>query len=234
MEAIILAGGLGTRLRSVVSDVPKPMADINGKPFLAILIEYWIKQGITRFILSVGYKHEIIQNYFGNEYNGAPIAYSVETEPLGTGGGLLLALDKLNSKNDCLILNGDTFFEINLQEFLAYHKNKKSDLTMALKKVENNLRYTGGLLDDDQRIISLSSKADGTECLINGGVYLAKPAIFYRFKSFFENKVSLENEIFPELLRQQTRFYGASFSGRFVDMGVPTGYELIRAESLNE
>lgn len=234
MEAIILAGGLGTRLRSVVSDVPKPMADINGKPFLAILIEYWIKQGITRFILAVGYKHEIIQKYFGDEYNGVPMIYSVEKEPLGTGGGLLLALDKLNSQNDCLILNGDTFFEINVQEFLAYHKNKKSDLTMALKKVENNSRYTGVLIDEHQRIISLSFETNDKESIINGGVYLAQPNIFFQFQSLPEKKVALEAEIFPELLERYTKIYGFNFSGKFIDMGVPTDYELMKAESLNE
>src|SRR3989344_9594340 len=111
MEAIILAGGLGTRLQSVVKDLPKPMADVNGRPFLAYLMDYWIKQGVKRFILSVGYKSEIIRDYFGDEYNGVSVAYSIEKKPLGTGGGLLLALKQLNSRGDFFGFNGGTFFK---------------------------------------------------------------------------------------------------------------------------
>src|SRR5690349_16571222 len=103
MTAIILAGGLGTRLRSVVADVPKPMAPIAGRPFLAYQIEYWIAQGVQRFILSVGYKHEIIMDYFGDRYQGAEIEYAIELLPLGTGGGFLQATKKINSTEPFLL-----------------------------------------------------------------------------------------------------------------------------------
>ena len=98
--AVILAGGLGTRLRSVISDLPKPMAPINGRPFLEYLICYWIGQGINHFVLSVGYLHQAIIGYFGNQFKGACIDYVIEESPLGTGGGLLLASKKVDqSKN---------------------------------------------------------------------------------------------------------------------------------------
>jgi len=99
MEAIILAGGLGTRLRSAVPSLPKPMAPIKGKPFLGYLFDYWLHQGIKHFILSVGYKYEVIHERFGTKYKDADVSYAIENEPLGTGGGLLLALNSLDQKS---------------------------------------------------------------------------------------------------------------------------------------
>ena len=95
ITAVILAGGLGTRLRSVVPDLPKPMAPVNGRPFLACQMDYWLQQGIQHFVLSVGYRHQSIMDYFGSNYCGSPVEYVVEDTPLGTGGGLLLAVEKL-------------------------------------------------------------------------------------------------------------------------------------------
>ena len=109
--AIILAGGLGTRLRKLVSDVPKPMASVNGRPFVAHLMDYWIEQGITQFILSVGYLKESIIHYFGNEYRGIKIEYSVEESPLGTGGGVLLAIKNIKS-DDYFVLHKNTAYTL--------------------------------------------------------------------------------------------------------------------------
>ena len=112
MEAIILAGGLGTRLRSIVPKLPKALAPVGNRPFLAYLFDFWIAQGVDRFVLSVGYKHEIIQKEFGVSYKSAKVDSAVETAPLGTGGGLLLSWKKLRSPKPFLILNGDTFFNV--------------------------------------------------------------------------------------------------------------------------
>ena len=109
MQAIVLAGGLGTRLRSVIQDVPKPMAPINGKPFLAFVLEYLKEQGITEVILSVSYKYELIQEYFKDELQGLKIIYNVEKELLGTGGAIKDSLKFI--KDEAYVLNGDTFFE---------------------------------------------------------------------------------------------------------------------------
>ena len=113
--AIILAGGLGTRLREAVPNLPKPMVPIHNRPFLEHQMDYWIEQGITRFILSVGYLKDIIISHFGNSYKSVSIDYAIETSPLGTGGALLLAAKNLNET--FLVLNGDTFIEVSLDGF---------------------------------------------------------------------------------------------------------------------
>ena len=115
MEAIILAGGKGTRLQSVVSDVPKPMADVNGRPFLSYLLHFLSTKGVRKVVLSVGYKHEVISNYYSNCFENMSICYAIENEPLGTGGALVESLKQVTDSN-VLLLNGDSFFDINLKK----------------------------------------------------------------------------------------------------------------------
>ena len=131
LEAIVLAGGLGTRLKSVVSNVPKPMAPIGDKPFLEYILKYLKKNGITRAILSVGYKSEIIEEYFGNNFEGIDLVYSVEKEPLGTGGAIKKAMSKVKS-NQVYIINGDTFFDINLKSLILEDNSK---IILSLKHI---------------------------------------------------------------------------------------------------
>ena len=128
-EAVVLCGGLGTRLRKIVKDVPKPMAPVGDKPFLAFVLEYLKKQNIKRVILAVSYKYEVIQQYFGNEFLGMEIVYSIEKIPLGTGGAIKQALEF--ASRDCYVLNGDTFFKIPLECM----KLGKSKICIALKRV---------------------------------------------------------------------------------------------------
>src|SRR3989338_2427013 len=132
MGGIGHAGGLGTRPRKAVPDVPKPMAPVGNAPFLAHLLDYWIGRGITHAILSVGYKADVIREYFGDCYEGIPIEYAIEETPLGTGGGLLLAAERLRESGPFLVLNGDTFFEVNLREMVRFHLERLAELTMAL------------------------------------------------------------------------------------------------------
>jgi len=120
METIILVGGFGTRLSHIVSDVPKPMIPVNGKPFLKYLFDYLLKNGVTYIILAVGYKSEIIQKYFGDDYKGISITYSVENTPLGTGGAIKKALDCCNEKY-VFIVNGDTYFDVDLKQMKDFH-----------------------------------------------------------------------------------------------------------------
>ena len=127
-EAVILAGGFGTRLQSVVADVPKPMAPVNGKPFLQYILDYCIKQGIERVVLSTGYKHEVIFSFFGTQYNTITIQYAHEQEPLGTGGGIQFALQKCIDEN-VVVLNGDTFFDVDLQALESQHISAQSELS---------------------------------------------------------------------------------------------------------
>lgn len=223
MEAIILAGGRGTRLQSVVPDLPKPMVPINGRPFLTYPIDYWIKQGVLRFILSVGYKRSVIQDYFKDRYKGIEIVYAIEEQPLGTGGGLFLALEALENQGPFLVLNGDTFFEVDLEKFRAFHFEKKAELTMALLEVDENNRYGGVQLGEGEKIVAFCGTHNTQNRLINGGVYLfEKGAISDKWMS--GNPLSLEDRLFPALLQSGSRFYGFKSAGRFIDIGVPDDY----------
>ncbi len=223
-SAIILAGGLGTRLRGVVPDVPKPMAPLNGRPFLEYQLDYWIAQGIRHFVLSVGYRSEVIIAHFGKTYGGAQLEYVVEAEPLGTGGGLLLAMDSLRGNAAFLLLNGDTFYEVSLSELADFHSNKQSDWTLALFRTSEVGRYMGPTIDLDGRILALQSEEENTEHLANGGVYLISPHVI-RSSNFLAGQcLSLENDIMPDILAAGGRFYGLECGVQFVDIGVPEDY----------
>jgi len=179
MEAIILAGGLGSRLRATVPDLPKPMAPIHGRPFLEYLLDYWVGQGVNRFVLSVGYKRDIIEEHFATRYKGTEVDYAVEDQPLGTGGGLLLALKHLRRTGPFLIMNGDTFFEVDLAPMRRYHQEKRADLTIALREVEANSRYGSVGIDKEAKITTFDNRARTSgRALINGGVYLAEKSAF--------------------------------------------------------
>ena len=140
MEAIVLAGGLGKRLRAAISDLPKPMAPVNERPFLAYVLSFLRGQGLDRVVLATGYLHHKIEEFFGACYQDVKIDYSVEEEPLGTGGGLQLAFSKLREKS-VVIVNGDTFFEVDLKEMNRRHSDDGADLTIALKPMKDVERY---------------------------------------------------------------------------------------------
>ncbi len=196
-EAIVLAGGLGTRLRKVVKDVPKPMADINGKPFLEYLLTFLAKQGIEKVILSVGYKYEVIKSYFGNSFSGMELVYSIESEPLGTGGGIRQSLFYVDSE-DVFIMNGDTFFEVDLNRLFLFHKEKNSVLSVALKPMKKFDRYGVVKLDENKKIIGFEEKKYYESGLINGGVYLLNKVFFCLLvcrKNFLLKRIFLKSII---------------------------------------
>lgn len=222
--AIILAGGLGTRLRETVPDLPKPMAPINGRPFIEHQMDYWIGQGVQRFVLSVGYKHELIERHFGKAYRGAEVAYAVEAAPLGTGGGLLLAMGTIRAAGLWLVLNGDTFFDVNLAELRKFHEAKQAEITLSLFPVENNTRYTGVEIDGAQRITRLKFTSDGSRQLINGGVYLLAETALSGLPYRTGDKASFESDILERALEAGKRLYGYSSNGKFIDIGVPEDY----------
>ncbi|EAL6914040.1 D-glycero-D-manno-heptose 1-phosphate guanosyltransferase [Campylobacter coli] len=218
MQAIVLAGGLGTRLRSVVQDLPKPMAPINGKPFLAFVLEYLKKQGITEIILSVSYKYELIQEYFKDEFHGMKIHYNIEKELLGTGGAIKDALKLV--KNEVYVVNGDTFFDIDLKKLVL----NGSKICIALKQMQNFDRYGTVNVDDQGIVTSFEEKVFKKQGLINGGIYLLKKDIFDNFdleKKFSFEKFLQENF---ELLKIQTQI----FNDYFIDIGVPQDYKLFK------
>ncbi|EAL0787629.1 NTP transferase domain-containing protein [Campylobacter coli] len=214
MQAIVLAGGLGTRLKSVVQDLPKPMAPINGKPFLAFVLEYLKKQGIAEVILSVSYKYELIQEYFKDEFEGMKIRYNVEKELLGTGGAIKDALKLV--KNEAYVVNGDTFFDIDLKKLVL----NGGKICIALKQMQNFDRYGTVNVDEQGIVTSFEEKVFKKQGLINGGIYLLKKDIFDEFS--LEKKFSFE-EFLQEnykLLKIQTQI----FDDYFIDIGIPEDY----------
>lgn len=221
-EAIILAGGLGTRLRSVISEIPKPMAEVNGKPFLHYLFKYLNHFDYSRVILSVGFKSEIIEKYFDSEYLGMEIIYSHEKEPLGTGGGINNALKSAITDHP-LILNGDTFFDIDLEEFRKGHMEMQAECSLALRNVENASRYGTVKTDAQNRIVNFMEKGEETAetGYINGGIYLLNKSIFER--TDFPQKFSLEKDYFEKYYRDQ-KFCGFKYKGYFIDIGIPDDY----------
>ncbi|MCP5196300.1 MAG: NTP transferase domain-containing protein [Gammaproteobacteria bacterium] len=224
--AIVLAGGLGTRLRGVVPDLPKPMAPINGRPFLEYQLDYWIGQGIRRFILSVGYRCDGIMAHFGSQYRGVTIDYAIEKAPLGTGGGMLLAVERLADSAPFLLLNGDTFFEVELTALQAFHCSHSSAWTFCLFRANEAGRYMGMEVAADGRIRALRSGQGEIGALANGGVYLIEPELLSLLRSTFSSgaKVSLEDDVLPALQALGGSFYGFECTGRFIDIGIPADY----------
>ena len=228
--AIILAGGLGTRLRSAVPDLPKPMAPVNGRPFLEHQMDYWIAQGVSRFVISVGYRKEAIVNYFGDRYRDFAVEYAVEETPLGTGGGLLKAIELVNQNEAVLVLNGDTFFEVDYRRLKAFHEKSSSRWTFSLFRANEADRYMGMGVDPEGRITSLKSGTKELGQLANGGVYLIDPKVLEMMNLSPGDKASLEDDILGELMAQKVPLYGVEFNGRFIDIGVPEDY--VRAASV--
>ncbi|EAO7337497.1 D-glycero-D-manno-heptose 1-phosphate guanosyltransferase [Campylobacter jejuni] len=214
MQAIILCGGLGTRLKSVIKNIPKPMAPINDKPFLEFIFEYLKKQGIKEVILAVSYKYEVIKEYFKDEFLGIKIKYSIEKEPLGTGGAIKEALKFI--QNQVYVLNGDTFFDIDLSKL----KLNGSKICLALKQINDFDRYGTVNVDGLGLVISFEEKVFKKQGLINGGIYLLDKDIFKDFA--LQEKFSFE-----EFLQENYRNLKARaeiFDNYFIDIGVPEDY----------
>ncbi|OQW30835.1 MAG: phosphohexose mutase [Nitrospira sp. SG-bin1] len=222
-SAVILAGGLGTRLRSTVPELPKPMAPINGRPFLEYQLDYWISQGIGRFVLSVGYRHEAITRHFGSRYKGADIEYAVEEHPLGTGGGFLLAAEKVGHREPFLLLNGDTYFRVDWSILNTYALECDADWCFSLFKTSEEGRYMGMEVSPEGRITSLKSGVEQGPRLANGGVYWVHPRILPGSRRPNE-KMSLESDLFPEAFAAGRRLFGVECTGTFIDIGVPDDY----------
>ena len=220
MEAIILAGGLGTRLRSVVSGVPKPMAPVAGRPFLEHLMRHWMTRGVRRFILSVGYLREVIIDHFGERFEGVPVSYAVEQQPLGTGGGLLCALPQVEC-TCCLALNGDTFFDVDPAELETLQRRCGVAAAMALFEAPAEGRYMGVLLGKDSRVTKLSVPSGEGAKFCNGGVYWLRKDAFQGSGFAAGGTCSLEADLFEWLLAHGAGIAGLPNTGFFIDIGVP-------------
>lgn len=227
MEAILLCGGLGTRLRSVVSDRPKPMADIAGKPFLHYLVRMLSEKGVERFVFALGYMGEQIEAYFQDvrEY-GISIVYSYEESPLGTGGAIRNALSKMQEE-DVLILNADTYFDMDYRSLFQEQSRKCADMTIASREIEDVSRYGAILKDTDGRILRWNEKQSGSgetaprRGEINGGIYVMKRSLIEKIPA---GKQSLENDCIPVWLSHSINIHALRSDGYFMDIGVPEDY----------
>lgn len=223
LEAIVLAGGLGTRLRSVVDKVPKTMAPINGKPFLEYLISYWEGQGVERFILSIGYLGSLVEEYFGDKFRNASIGYVREESPMGTGGALLKALGTVRDDKTVLLLNGDTLFAVDLNKFRSFHKSTGSEFSLSLFP-STNQRYAGVKINGEGRISSLGIDGSLEERFVNGGVYLFDKESFADVGFKNDGPCSLESDLLPIILRDGHPVFGCVSDSFFIDIGIPEDY----------
>jgi D-glycero-alpha-D-manno-heptose 1-phosphate guanylyltransferase len=225
-ECIILAGGLGTRLRSAVPDLPKCMAPVAGKPFLSYVIDHLRKQGIEKFIFSLGYKHEVIQDFLNTAYADCNKQYVIEEEPLGTGGAIQFACRQATEKH-VLTLNGDTMFSIQLAELTAFHQQHQAHCTLALKPMQHFDRYGVVELQENGAIKSFKEKQFYESGLINGGIYALQVDAF--LKEGLPAKFSFEKDYLEQFYTVRPMF-GIVQDAYFIDIGIPEDFERANEE----
>lgn len=218
MEVIILAGGFGTRLRHIISNVPKPMAIVAGRPFLKYILEYLRREGVTHAVIAVGYKKESIMEYFGDEYRGIKLTYSSEEKPLFTGGAVKQALGCCR-EDSVFVINGDTFFDVPLkkmEEDFLYHR---ANIGVAVHEMHQFSRYGTVLTDAEQWITGFEEKKEMQHGLINGGVYLIQKHILDGYPEVF----SFEKDVLEKLVGSlKVRAFDSP--GYFIDIGIPEDY----------
>lgn len=227
VPAVLLVGGLGTRLRSILPSTPKPLARVGDTPFLELLVVQLRSQGIRRLVMCTGHLSNQIEEQFGDGHKwDVAIKYSKETQPLGTAGALKLAGRYLTQASDFLVLNGDSFLEIDFRQFIRFHREHGGLISMAVRGVPDAARYGTVELDSINRVISFREKTEAKiPGIVNGGVYVFKRAIL---ESIPEGPASLESDLFPRLLDQG--IYAAEQGGLFIDIGTPEDYA--RAQAL--
>lgn len=229
-EAIILAGGLGTRLRTALPELPKCMAPVNGKPFIFYVIDYLKQQGIQHFIFALGYKNEYFIDELSQLLPADSYSLSIEEEPLGTGGAVHLASTKCRTEN-VLLTNGDTLFKFNLTALSDLHNQKKSACTLSLKLMENFDRYGVVTMNDKNCISSFQEKKFYETGLINGGAYALNIPTFTAKVS--ELKFSFEKDYLEKYYTEQ-HFFGLQQDGYFIDIGIPADYLKAQKDFINE
>jgi D-glycero-alpha-D-manno-heptose 1-phosphate guanylyltransferase len=226
-EAILLAGGFGTRLQKAVPGLPKPLAPVNGKPFIEYIMDFLIRQRINKFILSVGYKHEEFAHHFTNDYCGCPVLLSVEFEPLGTGGGIRKAM-KFADDAEIFVVNADTIFRIDVQAMHTLQKKTGADITIALKHKDDVKRYGSVEVNAENRVTGFFEKQAKTGAgYINGGIYLLRNDFFEKHP--FPEKFSFEKDCL-EPNYNTLKICGYPSRGYFLDIGIPEDYEKAKSE----
>ncbi|MES2004810.1 MAG: nucleotidyltransferase family protein [Bacteroidota bacterium] len=225
-EAIILAGGLGTRLREAVPDLPKCMAPVNGHPFIAYVIKHLAKQGIERFIFSLGYRSEAFTDFLVSALPEANYTIVIEQEPLGTGGAIQYAAHSAETEN-LVVVNGDSIFTTDIPAQAAFHDSHSADCTLALKAMENFSRYGVVEMNADGSIALFKEKQWYEKGLINGGVYIVNRSLFA--KHSFPDKFSFETDYLQQY-HTSGKIYGIVQEGYFIDIGIPEDYQRAQTE----
>ncbi len=228
ITAVVLCGGLGTRLRSVSADRPKPMVDVAGRPFLEYILDYLIAQGVTKAVLAVSFKKEVIIGHFGNKYKSLDISYSIESTPLGTGGAIKQSIHQLADYCDqpVLVINGDTLVEYQLEDMLSELNHSNAELVISLKAMEDTSRY-GRVNVNDRGVTQFEEKKGGVPGLINAGVYLFNSGLQNEFPS--QDTFSFENDVLENIVHSH-RVQASVTNGYFIDIGVPDDFRKAQAD----
>lgn len=227
-EAIILAGGLGTRLQSVVNNKPKCMASVANEPFLKYIMDYLTKERFEHVILALGYKAEYVLEWVSDKKFLFELSYVIESKPLGTGGAIKNASRKMKS-NTCFIFNGDTYFNIDTAGLMKFHIDKKADISIALRLMENFDRYGSVDIDDNFRIYGFNEKKYQKKGFINGGIYIINKEVL---NNSFPESFSFEKDILESGL-EHFNIAGFIQDGYFIDIGIPSDYEKANIDFLN-
>ena len=227
MEAIILAGGMGIRLKPVIENIPKCMAPVAGKPFLYYLLSTLESSGFRHIILSLGYKYEIIESWLKEYKTSIPITLVAEDIPLGTGGGVKFAMSKA-TQSCVFVLNGDSYIGLDYQNLYKFHKEKQALATIALKQMFRFDRYGKVEINDESRIVGFGEKQYCDAGFINAGVYVINRNALEKFS----DKFSLEKDFFvPEA--STGRLAGFQTNGYFIDIGIPEDYFRVQNDFSN-
>jgi D-glycero-alpha-D-manno-heptose 1-phosphate guanylyltransferase len=216
MEAIVLVGGLGTRVQSVLPHLQKCMAPVLGKPFLAHLVEHLTQKGVDRFILATGYQHAQVEKWVQEQPNPEQFVISVESNPLGTGGAMLQALKYCRTEH-ILLLNGDSYIQFDYPSLLSAHLSKQAGITLVATSVSEGHRYGAVTRNDQQQVTEWKEKGASGPSLINAGVYLVAKSVLIGQTIA---PASLEKDIIPALLAAQ-KVYAVLTPGPLLDIGTP-------------
>jgi D-glycero-alpha-D-manno-heptose 1-phosphate guanylyltransferase len=224
-EAIILAGGFGTRLRSVVSDVPKPLAPVGDRPFLSWVLDAAASRGIRRVILATGFMGDLVANVCGDSWQGMELVYSQEPQPLGTGGAIALAFSMVRG-DACLVLNGDTWLTLDYADFDKNWQAHGSRLAIALAEVVDVSRY-GAVQVERNRVLGMVEKGHAGPGYINAGIYGVHRSLVDDFPTL--QSFSFENEVLMPTVKREAVF-GYTRTSDFIDIGVPQDYQRAQRE----
>ena len=225
LDVLFLCGGFGKRLKEIGLNCPKPMVEINGRPFLEILIEHISSFGFRRYVLCTGFKSDFIEQYFQKKNDDNTYILSKEDEQLGTGGGIKKAESYISSST-FLVLNGDSICRVNLNDFVKFHKSNNASVSMAITNIENVNEYGSITINDSLEVDRFKEKSVHFKGrgLVNAGIYLFKKEILNQIPS--GQKISLEKEVLPSMIGQ--KFYGFRTTEKLYDIGTPQRLEILR------